>query len=1567
MRMKCQRTKCGLFPVLLSVLLSMVGVDSFAFAYDFEEGGLYYNYVENALGNRIGVAVTRSLDNTVFGAEPTYYDKSTITIPNTVKDWHNTYQTFDVIGIEEKAFDDCINLTSITLPNTLQTIGDYAFHGCNALTSIEIPNSVTSIGKWAFHYCKSLSSVTLGSSVTSIAESAFENCSSLPSITIPASVTSIAGGAFVDCSAMSSMSVASGNTVYDSRGGCNAIIETSTNTLIATCKNSNVPDGVVKIAYRAFYDLPSRTSVTLPNSVKEIGRYAFSGCSNLRDINMPGVESIGESAFSGCSGLSQLYLPSSLTNIDDYAFYGCSGLIRIISDNSNSLSSIGEGSFQNCASLPYIIIPQSVTSIGAGAFTGCNQLTAVQVKTATPINLTSQPFSNYQNATLYVPFGSRSNYIAANYWKDFKSITELASNNIVFADDLVKTICVENWDTDHDGELSYDEAAAVTSIPSNTFSSKAIKSFDEFKYFKGITDIASSTFYRCQNLINIVLPNNVKTIGQDAFSVCSALKTVNIDEGVTSIGKYAFYNCTNLESIDIPSTVNIIGEYWVDNAFEGCVNLESIVVSPYNTTYASNNSNAIIYKNDNYLCTGCKNTIIPQTVKTIGEKAFYNISNLTSIEIPGSVTYIGGNAFSGTGLTSIIIPEGVTTIGGSAFSYCRDLASIDLPASLTTIENYAFQDLSSLNTVTCHWQNPINYKRLSNSSPFVNISSNCCLYVPEGKIDDYIAKGWTTAVFKGGIFDRQNPTITITANDITIKYGETPTLTYTIPDDAVLDGTPSLSCEATSTSPVGTYDIIVSKGSVTNDNVVFVNGTLTIGKASLTVTAKSYTIKQGNPLPAFEATYIGFKNDETVNVLTTQPTFSCSATSESAIGSYDIEVSGAAATNYSFTYEKGTLTIMENNDIQFADEAVKSICVSNWDTDGDGGLSKDEAAAVTSLGTVFKGNQTITSFNEFQYFTGLATISVGAFYGCSSLTSITLPDNLTAFESTASGQSNTFYGCNSLTSVNIPEGVTTIGGSAFYGCSSLTSVIIPNSVNSIGSDTFYNCNSLTSVIIPEGVTKIGNRVFSNCSVLTSVTLPNDLMTIGLSAFSNCSTLSSIIIPSSVESISTSAFSGCKGLTSISVEQGNTKYDSRNDCNAIIETVTNKLICGCKNTIIPNSVTSIGVSAFLGCSDLTSIDIPDGITSIGRTVFSGCSSLTSISIPSSMTGIGFNAFKNCSSLVDVYCFAKKVTTDSEGDGLFCNSTAFDDSNPGNITLHVPYGTSGAYQSIEPWSQFNIVEMEDPRSEQTLALTAIPAMTYGDAAYSLPQKTNENLTLTWSIDNDAVASVSGNILSIVGAGTATVTATQAGDDDYMPFSREYTVTVNKAMLTITANDCSKREDEDNPELTVSYNGFKYDDDATALTTLPTVATTATKDSPVGTYPITVSGAASDNYAITYVNGTLTIEEKPAPPQCAKPTVSLVNGQIQFCCEMENVEYHYTISYPDAQNGVTSNNVNLANTCVVRVYATRDGYGDSEVTTAEFVMSGGSNNNGDMNGDKKVTITDAVMILDKILTTP
>ncbi len=316
--------------------------------------------------------------------------------------------------------------------------------------------------------------------------------------------------------------------------------------------------------------------------------------------------------------------------------------------------------------------------------------------------------------------------------------------------------------------------------------------------------------------------------------------------------------------------------------------------------------------------------------------------------------------------------------------------------------------------------------------------------------------------------------------------------------------------------------------------------------------------------------------------------------------------------------------------ISFKDNKVAMICIANFDLNKDNQLSYGEAATVRSLNGVFAGKD-ITLFDELKYFTGLSEIS----------------------------------------------------DEAFRNCSSLTSVTIPNSVTSIGWYAFCNCRELASVTIPNSVTSIGFFAFTDCSSLTSITIPNSVTSIGGDAFRGCSGLTSITIPNSVTSIGGGAFNGCSGLTSIVVESGNSKYDSRNNCNAIIETSSNKLIVGCKYTFIPTSVTSIEPHTFDGCSGLTSVTIPNSVKSIGQSAFQNCPGLTSVTIPNSVTSIGWNAFFGCSSLTSL---VSQIVNPFSVSDILGYTSMYE-----KVTLYVPKGTIDKYKTTPGWSEFkNIVE-------------------------------------------------------------------------------------------------------------------------------------------------------------------------------------------------------------------------------------------------------------------------------------
>ena len=462
-------------------------------------------------------------------------------------------------------------------------------------------------------------------SVTAIDSLAFWNCPGLTSIVIPNSVTEIGQEAFAKCPGLTSIVVESSNPKFDSRDNCNAIIETASNTLIAGCKNTTIPNSVTAIGDFAFQGCDGLTSIVIPNSVTVIGWYAFESCDGLTSIVIPNsVTEIGYAAFDWCTELSSIVvesgnpifdsrdncnaiietadntlivgcknttIPNSVTAIGDFAFYSCHGLTSIVIPNSVTV--IGYAAFDSCSGLTSINIGNSVTAIGDYAFDKCNALTSIDIPNSV-IEIGNGAFAHCSGLTsVDIP-----NSVTSIGDRAFLSCWRVTSINI---------------------------PNSVTAIGNETFSGSGLTS--------------------------IVIPNSVTSIGDKAFYNCSALTSVDIPNSVTSIGARAFGYCSGLTSIVIPNSVTAIGEH----AFYNCKRLTSIVVESGNPIFDSrNNCNAIIETASNTLIVGCNNTMIPNSVTAIGQEALAYYKGLTSIVIPNSVTSIGQWAFTGcTGLTDV--------------------------------------------------------------------------------------------------------------------------------------------------------------------------------------------------------------------------------------------------------------------------------------------------------------------------------------------------------------------------------------------------------------------------------------------------------------------------------------------------------------------------------------------------------------------------------------------------------------------------------------------------------------------------------------------------------------------------------------------------------------------------------------------------------------------------------------------------------------------------------------------------------------------------------------------------
>ena len=523
-------------------------------------------------------------------------------------------------GANVKVDGICYRLYSET--NTAMVSGNETLSGDvvipESIVYDGITYSVNSIDAWAFSYqddrynSPGLTSVTIPNSVTSIGILAFARCINLKTVKIGSGLNFIGdeGSPFAGCTSLTSIIVDSDNKTYDSRDNCNAIIETSTNTLVVGCGNTIIPNSVKSIGEYAFSRFTGLTSIEIPNSVTSIGHGAFYLCTDLTSIEIPNsVTSIGGYAFYRCTGLTSIEIPSCVTSIDAFAFSDCTGLTSI--EIPSCVTSIGYSAFTGCTGLTSIEIPSSVTSIGGSAFSSCTSLTSIEI----PSSVTSigdEAFSSCTSLSSIIVASNNSNYDSR---ENCNAIIETSTNTLIQG--CLTSIAIPN---------------SVTSIGAGAFS--GCTGLTSIAIPNGVTSICGSAFKGCTGLSSIEIPNSVTSIGSHAFYGCKGLNSIEIPNSVTSIGSSAFYGCTGLTSIEIPSSVTSIGS----SAFSGCTGLTSIA--------------------------------IPSSVTSIGSFAFSGCTGLTSIEIPNSVTSIGSWAFCGcTGLSSITVGwETPLTIYSSVFS-----------------------------------------------------------------------------------------------------------------------------------------------------------------------------------------------------------------------------------------------------------------------------------------------------------------------------------------------------------------------------------------------------------------------------------------------------------------------------------------------------------------------------------------------------------------------------------------------------------------------------------------------------------------------------------------------------------------------------------------------------------------------------------------------------------------------------------------------------------------------------------------------------------------------------------
>ena len=1432
----------------------------------------------------------------VVGVDERYVKSGSITIRSEVELPSIVYSNGKIEGYETCKVVGPIDIssskiTSIKIPNTITSLG--VDINCQNLESLQIPESVSSIGGTIKAEKLKLTipeNVNLpGKLDVSCAEIEFlDNFKvdgtirlsgdNLCKVKFGENFNFVAGQVTIESKILESLEIPNGiKTIRNLKNKNYSIAD-----LVLDCpnlKSVTIPKSVQSVggSESPFENLIE--SVFFKDDVTEIVSYLFKGCTNLKYIHFsPNTKIICESAFENCTSLVELTLPDGVEKVLYKAFRDCTGLTKLTIPNSVKYL---EGS--------------SGTVPPASSFAGCINLKDIYVSWEDPINVAGDlfPFGGhdyyptwrywggiYDSATLHLvsppkPMGdfggpSKFKYKRTSPWKFFRHIEHgggyIRTFNIIVTATGNGKVEYDYWPPEGAGSDKIETQAGVCEIMDETkifkIETNWIPMEDEFTFVmndgatlesvlvngeekidevkmgssidknKGILtltnilgpttievkfsgsgtgpDIGNGNITFADKKVEEICLKNWDANGDGVLSMkeAAAVKKLgsvfernaeitSFDElqyftGLESISGGTFYKYTNLRSVKLPESLTDIGI----SVFLDCSSLESIE--------------------------------IPDAVKTIGYGAFDGCRSLASLSLGKGVTSIGESAFMyNNALKNLIIPNQVQSIGESAFYGWYSLETLTIGSGVKEIGDHAFQGSERLTTIISKIDQPFEISNHVFSEMAYSIAT---LYVPVGKKSAYqTVSSWNLFNIEEGT----NPEIAddeviIVANNWVREYGEeNPQFDYFVFSGTIKTGEPSLTCSATATSPVGTYDIVVSKGTVGNSKVHSKHGTLTITKAPLTISAGDYTKYEGEDNPTFKPTFTGFKNNETGNVLIKQPTITTTATKSSPVGSYPVTAVGAEAQNYDITYKNGTLTITEKpvvvENITFADAKVKAICVKNWDTNVDGELSEAEAAAVTDLGMVFKGNGDITSFNELEYFTGLTSLPNNTFRECSKLASIVIPANVTDL-----GTYHPFFYCSALRKVRVAE------GNSKYDSRNDCNGIIETAENML----VYGTSGMT---IPSTVTSIGNAAFAN-NPMTSITIPNSIKTIGAQAFVSCENLTSLVIPASVTNMYTDSFLGCSALTSISVESGNKAFDSRDNCNAIIYTSTNTLITGCKTTVIPTSVTKIGDAAFAMQKSLASIELPENITSIGKNAFWQCTSLAKVRIPSTVTSIGEFAFEDCYSLTEVH--SDISIPFAINDNVFTTYST--------TTLYAPAGKKNLYETTAGWKNF--LKIEEMRVGDVITVTAKNyTRQYGEANPTFEFDVKGGMAL-----GNATVSCEATATSPVGTYPIVISKGDIANSEVT--LENGTLTITKAPLTITAKSYSRKQGEENPKFEVEYSGFKNKETESVLTKKPTVTTKATADSEPGEYDIVVAGAEAQNYELHYVNGKLTVEKRP-----------------------------------------------------------------------------------------------------------
>jgi hypothetical protein len=1155
-------------------------------------------------------------------------------------------------------------------------IGDHAFRGNASLTRVTIPNGVTSVGVAAFRDCTELSRVTLPETLTSIGNEAFWCCVRMTRVRIPKNVTGIGTYAFAFCGSLRTIEVDAANSTFSSGPDGVVFNKDKTRLVCHPCGrlgSYEIPDGVAEIGAGAFARCFNLTGVTIPGSVKVIDNWAFQE-SGLTSLKIPdSVTRIGDWAFHECAKLASVEIPDSVTSIGREAFYDCAALtnavigkgvtsiaakpflrcnsrIKIKVDPANpaywsnpdgvvfnkdktllvlcptgksgsykipkGVTKINEGAFQWCTNLTSVTIPGSVTNIGDQAFLGSG-LTNVVIPDSVKViegmaftdctNLTSVTIPNSVTSIGHGVFGGRIKLSAV---KIPNSVTHMGGNPFT------------------GGWWGGSGLASILVDPENP----------------NYTSVDGAVFNKEKTLIigyppakggSYTIPNGVARIGGIAFEGCHALTSLIVPESVTVVEGRSFMACPNLASIifkgDAPQVHSDSYLFWgtgratifhPPGAKGWGKTLFDRPVFPMSGDfgYTTENDKITLVK---YVGPGGDVTIPSeingQPVARIGNNAFDNCTNVTSVTIPDSIISVGEWAFVGcSNLTSVAIPNGVKDIGMAAFYRCPSLTSVKIPASVTSIGRGVFCYCTKLNSITVDASNPA----YSNSADGVlfNKDRTCLVSYAVGRAGNYVIPNTVTQV---------GPNAFEGCDKLT---------DVTIPDSVTSLG----------------WWVFTACEKLTNVSIP--NSVTIIGGSAFENCTNLCQVAIGSRVSSIE--WSAFRN---CNKLTAV------AIPDSTTSIGDRAFWGCnSLTNVTIPRSVTSIGI---NPFDVC-RGLRSITVDPenpaYCSSAEGVLFDKKVTRLISYPGGRAGSYVIPN--------SATDIGISSFAGSIKLTRVTIPQSVTTIGNCG------FWGCTNLASVyftgHAPSGIH--DGSIFGDVNNATVYYQPGttgwgkhfggrptallSLSAGDFDCAFGDNGVIltqytgpggAVILPSEVcglpvTALGSRAFRDCTNVTSVTIPKSVTAVGVFTRSapmpplrNVPTVGRVTLGSVYN-----PFDDCKNLTAVTVEEDNPAFSSKDD--VLFNKEKTLLVC------YPAGKTGSPV-------------IPDGITAIAPRAFGNCASLTTVTIPASVTNMSYGAFAGCSELTEVRFKGNAPEAPRS------NRNAFDGA--GRAVIYYPLGTKG----------------------------------------------------------------------------------------------------------------------------------------------------------------------------------------------------------------------------------------------------------------------------------------------------